>query len=29
MADGILQRDQTKVLSKENFEEAFEKLLGF
>jgi hypothetical protein len=28
-ADGILQRDQTKILSKENFEEAFEKLLGF
>jgi hypothetical protein len=26
---GVLQREQAKVLSKENFEEAFEKLLGF
>ena len=29
VADDVLQRDQVTPLSKENFEEAFEKLLGF
>lgn len=29
VADEVLQREQAQVLTKENFEQAFEKLLGF
>lgn len=29
IAEGVLRREQAKALSKESFEEAFEKLLGF
>jgi hypothetical protein len=29
VADDVLQRGRAQALTKENFEEAFEKLLGF